>query len=233
MSDKHGRKNLIILGSVGTVLSILMFGFSTSLWWAILSRFLSGLLNGNLGISKSLIGEISNSQTQAQSFGLMGVGWAIGSILGASFGGLLARPAVKWPHAFGETIFERFPYLLISLVNAIVVLIAIVANFIFLKEPIRKKEAASVPRVTFRHVMRTVFSTKNILLTVSVYVLAGAVNTFNSETFPLFYTASAAAGGLDFSTTKTGLLMTTFGASVVTCKELFMIIMIIIVVSHL
>ena len=110
MSDKHGRKNLIILGSVGTVLSILMFGFSTSLWWAILSRFLSGLLNGNLGISKSLIGEISNSQTQAQSFGLMGVGWAIGSILGASFGGLLARPAVKWPHAFGETIFERFPY---------------------------------------------------------------------------------------------------------------------------
>jgi hypothetical protein len=43
----------------GTLISIVAFGFSRSLWWAVGARALCGVLNGNIGIVKSFVGEIS------------------------------------------------------------------------------------------------------------------------------------------------------------------------------
>lgn len=51
-SDKFGRKPMIMLGLFGTLLSLLAFGFSTSVWMAVAARCFSGLLNGNVWNSK-------------------------------------------------------------------------------------------------------------------------------------------------------------------------------------
>ena len=48
----------MIAGLIGTFISIMMFGFSTSFAMAVLSRFLWGLLNGNLGVAKCYIAEV-------------------------------------------------------------------------------------------------------------------------------------------------------------------------------
>ena len=58
LSDIMGRKLVILLGLSGTIFSQLMFGFSQNFGWAIASRFLWGLLNGNLGVVKTYVSEV-------------------------------------------------------------------------------------------------------------------------------------------------------------------------------
>ncbi|KAH8981302.1 MFS general substrate transporter [Lactarius hatsudake] len=54
LSDRVGRKPILLSGLLGTTVSITMFGLSRSFWKLALCRFLSGALNGNIGVSKSV-----------------------------------------------------------------------------------------------------------------------------------------------------------------------------------
>lgn len=153
LSDRYGRKKLLISGAIGTLASVILVGkkktcffflfsqmktgFSRSIWWAVAARSLSGIMNGNLGIAKSLIGEISTSKTIAQSFSWLGIAWGLGTICGSLSGGLLAQPAMKKPEWFGNTLFETFPYLLPNLLSALMLLLGLIATFVFLK--VRRK----------------------------------------------------------------------------------------------
>ena len=58
LSDRVGRKPILLLGCAGTMLSMLMMGFATSFWVALLARSLGGLLNGNIGIIQTMVGEL-------------------------------------------------------------------------------------------------------------------------------------------------------------------------------
>jgi MFS family permease len=57
-SDRAGRKNLIMIGLFGTMLSSVGFGFSKSFWNALVFRMMGGALNGNLGVMRTMISEI-------------------------------------------------------------------------------------------------------------------------------------------------------------------------------
>ena len=58
MSDKIGRRPVLLMGMPGTLGTELLFGFSQNFAWAIAARFLWGLLNGNLGVAKTYISEV-------------------------------------------------------------------------------------------------------------------------------------------------------------------------------
>ena len=58
VSDKVGRKPVLIMGLVGTAISMICFGFSKNLWTAIISRALGGLLNGNVGVLQTTVAEL-------------------------------------------------------------------------------------------------------------------------------------------------------------------------------
>ena len=60
-SDIFGRKRVMLIGLWGTILSDLLFGFSQNFGWAVAARFLSGSLNGNLGVGKTYISEVPHS----------------------------------------------------------------------------------------------------------------------------------------------------------------------------
>ncbi|OLL25867.1 putative membrane protein [Neolecta irregularis DAH-3] len=55
LSDKYGRKCIIILGLCGTSISVLWFGFSRSFTMIIIARSLAGLLNGNVGVIRTVV----------------------------------------------------------------------------------------------------------------------------------------------------------------------------------
>lgn len=59
LSDRIGRKPVLLLGCAGTVLSLLVVGLSTSFWMALLGRALGGFLNGNIGVVQTMVGEIT------------------------------------------------------------------------------------------------------------------------------------------------------------------------------
>ena len=54
-----GRKRIMLLGLVFTLITELLFGFSQNFAWAVSARFFWGLLNGNLGVAKTYISEVS------------------------------------------------------------------------------------------------------------------------------------------------------------------------------
>ncbi len=62
---------------------------------AIVARSICGLLNGNIGVVKIYLGEITVSTNQVRAFSYIGVFSGLGQIVGAVFGGLAARPSCK------------------------------------------------------------------------------------------------------------------------------------------
>jgi MFS family permease len=58
ISDQVGRKPVLLLGCLGTMLSLLIVGFARNFWMALVGRALGGLLNGNIGVIQTMVGEL-------------------------------------------------------------------------------------------------------------------------------------------------------------------------------
>lgn len=58
LSDRYGRKPILLFGCAGTILSLLVVGFSVNFWMALMGRMLGGLLNGNIGVIQTMVGEL-------------------------------------------------------------------------------------------------------------------------------------------------------------------------------
>ncbi|KAF9899799.1 hypothetical protein BX616_002840, partial [Lobosporangium transversale] len=139
MSDRYGRRPILLIGLCGTAIACTSFGLSKSLPWAIISRSMCGLLNGNVGVAKSMLGEIADKSNQSQAFGVFGFAWGIGMIVGPVLGGYLADPAKNFPEIFGELqFFIEYPYFLPCFVAAIGSLIGFIIGYFFLEETNRR-----------------------------------------------------------------------------------------------
>jgi MFS family permease len=88
LSDSWGRKPIVLCGLLGTVAATLVFGFSKSYIQALLARTSAGLLNGNVGVIRTMVAEMVVERAhQAKAFSVMPVVWSAGSILGPVLGG--------------------------------------------------------------------------------------------------------------------------------------------------
>lgn len=58
LSDRLGRKPILLFGCFGTMLSLLLVGFAPNFWVALLGRALGGALNGNIGVIQTMVGEL-------------------------------------------------------------------------------------------------------------------------------------------------------------------------------
>ncbi|KAL1638861.1 hypothetical protein SLS58_008566 [Diplodia intermedia] len=119
LSDRFGRKPILLTGLAGTGLSMLMFGFAQNLPMALLARALGGLLNGNIGVLQTTVAEVVTVESQQRS----------------GLGGTLAQPAKGYPTVFlPGSLFDKFPYLLPNLVCAAVVCFSLIVGILFLEE---------------------------------------------------------------------------------------------------
>ncbi|KAI0159748.1 major facilitator superfamily domain-containing protein [Xylariaceae sp. FL1272] len=153
LSDKVGRKPVLLTGLAGTALSVLIFGFAPNLTVALLARAIGGLLNGyvsvgllkrrdcsyasrNMGVLQTTVAElVTVKEHQPRAYTIMPVVWGLGSIVGPMIGGALAQPCISYPTIFARgTIWDRYPYLLPNLLSAFIVLIGVINGFLFLEE---------------------------------------------------------------------------------------------------
>ncbi|TLS28880.1 hypothetical protein PpBr36_01003 [Pyricularia pennisetigena] len=142
LSDKVGRKPILLMGLVGTAISVLLFGFSPNLYVALFARALGGFLNGNIGVLQTTVAELVKcKEHQPRAYTIMPTVWCLGSIIGPAIGGALAKPCSTYPNVFKPgTIWETFPYLLPNLFSAGAVFIGVMIGILFLDETHAEKK---------------------------------------------------------------------------------------------
>jgi DHA1 family tetracycline resistance protein-like MFS transporter len=97
LSDRYGRRPLLIFSIIGTLVAFLMLGFSQSLWMIFLSRIVDGLFGGNISLAKAYITDITDSKSRARSLGMIGASFGLGFIIGPVLGGVLGNIQLSLP----------------------------------------------------------------------------------------------------------------------------------------
>jgi DHA1 family tetracycline resistance protein-like MFS transporter len=115
LSDRFGRKPLFLFSIGGTFLSLLLLGFARSLPFIFASRILDGLTGGNITVAQSYIVDITDEKNRAKGFGIIGMAFGFGFIIGPLFGGLLSRFGLSTP-AFTAAAIAAVNLLLITLI---------------------------------------------------------------------------------------------------------------------
>lgn len=111
LSDRIGRRPVIMAGLLGNTVFFTVFGLSSSLMMALVARFFAGAFNANIAVAKAYIGDISDHSNLAKRMGLIGASFGLGFTIGPFLGGEFSSPAQRW-EIFANTIFETNPYLL-------------------------------------------------------------------------------------------------------------------------
>ncbi|KAF8640233.1 hypothetical protein AX16_010129 [Volvariella volvacea WC 439] len=134
-SDYFGRRPILLLGPFGLSVAMLSFGWSKHFWALVVSRCFQGVFNGNIGVSKSVMAELSDSTNMADAFSMIPLMWSVGSTLGPIIGGIFARPAQRWPDTLGRIeLFKEYPYLLPCAISSFLALISGIIASLSLKE---------------------------------------------------------------------------------------------------
>ncbi|OAX33678.1 MFS multidrug-resistance DHA1 sub-family [Rhizopogon vinicolor AM-OR11-026] len=137
LSDHIGRKPVILTGLFGISMSIFLFGLSETFGGLVLSRALWGALNGNSGVTKSTIMDITDPTNRAQAFGLLSLPWMTGNAIGPLIGGSLSRPADRFPGLFGQSTFlKTYPYFLACAGPALFAALAWLVTYMLLQETV-------------------------------------------------------------------------------------------------
>ena len=90
LSDRHGRRPILMSSLAGACLSYVILGCASNLWWLLASRVLAGLMAGNIAAAFAYAADVSPPEKRAASMGVVGAAIGIGFTLGQPLGGLLA-----------------------------------------------------------------------------------------------------------------------------------------------
>lgn len=100
LSDKYGRRPVLLISIIGTGIGFLILGFATTLWMLFVGRILDGITGGNISTAQAYIADITTKEDRAKGMGLLGAAFGLGFIFGPAIGGILSQWGVAVPFLF-------------------------------------------------------------------------------------------------------------------------------------
>lgn len=100
LSDRYGRRPLLLISLFGTAIGYFVFGFAGALWVLFLSRIIDGITGGNISIAQAYIADITRPEDRSKNFGLIGAAFGLGFIIGPALGGVLSNISLAAPAFF-------------------------------------------------------------------------------------------------------------------------------------
>lgn len=97
LSDQYGRRAVILISLTGAGFDYLLLAFAPSLWWLFVGRVVAGVTASNITAVTAYIADISPPEQRAKNFGLVGMAFGLGFILGPAIGGLLGSADLRLP----------------------------------------------------------------------------------------------------------------------------------------
>jgi multidrug resistance protein len=97
MSDRTGRKPLLLVSQVGTFAGFLLLANAWALWVLFVARVIDGLTAGNLSLAQAYIADVTAPKDRARSFAVIGIAFGIGFLVGPAFSGFLSQYGYHWP----------------------------------------------------------------------------------------------------------------------------------------
>jgi MFS family permease len=88
ISDRIGRRPVILISLAGTVSANLLWAFTDSFAWLVVSRLVAGGLSGSVVVANAAVGDITPPEGRARAMGLVGMAFGLGFVLGPAIGGL-------------------------------------------------------------------------------------------------------------------------------------------------
>lgn len=165
LSDRFGRRPVLLLSVFGTFLGFLLLGFANALWMLFASRILDGLTGGNLSVAQAYISDVTDEKSRSKGLGMIGAAFGLGFIIGPVTGGILSQ----WGYAV-----PAFAAAAISFINLILIYTWLPES---LTEEKRSQMTEKRPAITLS-AMLTAFQrpfTGSILITRFFFGLAFAI----------------------------------------------------------
>jgi MFS family permease len=97
VSDRVGRRPVLVLSVLGSGVAYLVFGFAHALWLLFAARIVDGLTGGNISAAQAFIADVTAPHERAKNMGLIGAAFGLGFIFGPALGGLLAHISLQAP----------------------------------------------------------------------------------------------------------------------------------------
>ncbi|XP_020202502.1 protein ZINC INDUCED FACILITATOR-LIKE 1 isoform X1 [Cajanus cajan] len=229
ISDRYGRKPVIIIGIITVVIFNTLFGLSTNFWMAISMRFLLGSLNGLLGPIKAYATEIFREEEQALGLSTVVAAWGVGLVIGPALGGFLAQPVLKYPHLFPKDSFwDRFPYFLPCFIISILALASTIAC-IWLPETlhnhnghiestndVKAMEIGSSESNEEKKIQnhKSIFQNWPLMSSIIIYCIFSLHDVAYQEVFSLWALSPRRLGGLNFTTDGVGIVLAISGVAI-------------------
>ncbi|KAJ7599424.1 member of major facilitator superfamily multidrug-resistance, DHA1 sub-family [Mycena floridula] len=224
LSDIIGRRPVILTGLFGLSLSMYCFGLSTTFWGV--SRCLNGALNGNIGVMKSVLADITDASNISRAYAYQPIAWSTGGVLGPMIGGALARPAEQFPDIFGGSAFlKKYPYFLPCTVPATFSAVAWIVTFLFLKETVKNPKplaqhlglrSKAPENVTAEGAEGKPVSPRSLLIRPVIiaggnYACLSLIDIAYRAIQPLFFATPIALGGLGMAPVDIGKILSFYG----------------------
>lgn len=181
LSDRFGRKPILVISLFGSAVSYLLVAFAPNLWVLALGRALTGLMAGNLSAAMAYVSDVTPVEKRAHGMGLVGASMSLGFIVGPALGGVLGG-------ADAATATLRLP----GLVAAGICFVTVVGAALFLKEslpPEARARHAEGPQVGQFEAIRRVLSRPVLAQFVVVGLLVYLAMSVFETIFPLWANA--------------------------------------------